>query len=665
MTQQDFENYSNTSSNSSPNESEPLANKLNVNLPQQVAKLLGRDEVVEQITNALMASESVHMQLVGIGGMGKTAICRYVAHHLADDFGDVVWINCQASLMEQLRNYVTPRYHVKVEDPTTWLYELIEVMNNRPKPMVVFLDNLEFEDVTSAEFRQLKSLNCHMVATSRQAFSDQFTRAIDVSSLHKKQCRELFVDYYQGDIDNEESLQKLLALAGYHTLTIELLAKIATSGLFSVEDLLEKVIESGFDLSDWDIAVTGEHSGQQYEHKGQLQLQEHLSKLFRLDNLSESQQQALYYLSILPPIAYEGREELVKWLGVEGTLLTGLADKGWLQRNKNKFSLHPVIASVARCDVKFDESLVFEFISRVNEDIEPDENQHWVEKAHYLSQLEAINHYLDTLNINDMELDAYDIAKADIMCSEASIHLVFINYDKAIKFYNLALSLYHHVYGKNHNKTSICINDLAFVLLQKGDNRQALKLFKQCLAIDMEINGPGHINTATRLNNIAGIHRRQENYDEALKHYLKVYDIVQKQLADDDPRLAISLNNIGSVYFAKKQYQQALDYSNKALKIRQNVLNPLNPDLASSCLNLASTYFQLNELQPALNLILKARFIYAKSLVDEHPDNKNCQAWLDQIVTALGGYEQNEALIEQIEAKLDKEYDGVELGRDE
>ena len=411
MTQQDFENQSSTSSH----ESEPLANKLNVNLPQQVAKLIGRDEVVEQVTNALMASESVYMQLVGIGGMGKTAICRYVAHHLPDHFGDVVWINCQASLLEQLRNYVAPRYNVKVEDPTTWLYELIEVMNNRPKLMVVFLDNLEFEDVTSAEFRQLKSLNCHIVATSRQAFSDQFTHAIDVSSLHKKQCRELFVDYYQGDIDNEESLQKLLVLAGFHTLTIELLAKIATSGLFSVEGLLEKVVESGFDLSDWDIAVTGEHSGQQVDNEGQLQLQEHLSKLFRLDNLSESQQQALYCLSILPPIAYEGREELVKWLGVEGTLLTGLADKGWLQRNKNKFSLHPVIASVVRNGVKVDDSKIFEFIYRVNEDIKPNDNQHWVERAHYLSQLEAIKDYLDRIEINDMELDDYDIAKADVM----------------------------------------------------------------------------------------------------------------------------------------------------------------------------------------------------------------------------------------------------------
>lgn len=285
-----------------------LPDKLIVNLPQQVAKLLGRDEKVATVIQALSKTDSVHMQLMGIGGVGKTAICRHVAHRLPDGFGDVVWVNCQAGLMEQLSNYVAPKYNVKVEDPTTWLYELTEVINNRKKPMVVFLDNLEAEQVAGAEFRQLKRLNCHIVATSRQAFADQFNQVVDVNILHKTICKDLFIQYYQGDIDNSKALQSLLKLAGYHTLTIELLAKIATNGLLSVEDLLDKVKQSGFDLSDWDIAITGEHSGSEHQ---QLQLQQHLSKLFRLDNLTVHQQQLLYLLSILPPMAYEGRNELM------------------------------------------------------------------------------------------------------------------------------------------------------------------------------------------------------------------------------------------------------------------------------------------------------------------------------------------------------------------
>ncbi|WP_245334073.1 winged helix-turn-helix domain-containing protein, partial [Bradyrhizobium guangdongense] len=58
-------------------------------LPAQLAKMIGREEVIEKISNGLTLYR--FMTLVGPGGIGKTAVAVAVGHRRSVDFGGRVF----------------------------------------------------------------------------------------------------------------------------------------------------------------------------------------------------------------------------------------------------------------------------------------------------------------------------------------------------------------------------------------------------------------------------------------------------------------------------------------------------------------------------------------------------------------------------------------------
>jgi hypothetical protein len=309
-----------------------------------------------------------------MGGIGKTEICRRLAHDCSTKANSVIWLEAKNGLLPELQGVVAPELGIDPQEPDYLEPESASEMS---------VNNKRVLDA-------LLTLPWHLVATSRDNLP-QFDERRNIDVLPLEDCESLFKHHYISNINDIEQayLTQLITLAGHHTLTIELLAKIAEDNGLTVTEIFNQVKQTGFDLTSLtDDGVYAENSGRQD------QLHEHLGELFKLFKLSDDEQTLLALLAILPYQFYDFQEQVKIWLDLDKVkpLLT-LSKKGWLQRDEEKhqsFALHPVIAHVAQQKVGLTDNTINEFATRFNNSIQISEVEHWIEKLPYISHLPVL-----------------------------------------------------------------------------------------------------------------------------------------------------------------------------------------------------------------------------------------------------------------------------------
>ena len=70
-------------------------------------------------------------------------------------------------------------------------------------------------------------------------------------------------------------------------------------------------------------------------------------------------------------------------------------------------------------------------------------------------------------------------------------------YDKAEPLYKESLAIKKKVFGNEHPKVALALNNLAWLLKEQGNAEEAARLGKQALVIFEKVLGPDHPNTQT------------------------------------------------------------------------------------------------------------------------------------------------------------------------
>lgn len=588
-----------------------------------------------------------------MGGVGKTAICRTLAHKCAKQVNAVIWLGGDSGLEGALQNVIAPKLNIDIQHPD-WTELLMDRLNQYDPPSVLFLDNLEQSESNSVTLNILKRLNWHLVATSRCPLPE-FTNRHEVDLLSLEECTDLFIQHYEMPINktDQATLKELIALAGHHTLTIELLAKIAKDGFLDVSELFEQVKQTGFDLrSLTDTVADGLHSGTELQSKRQHQLHEHLSKLFQLAHLPHDEKTILRILAILPYQTYHGKNELMVWLGLDKPqLLINLAKKGWLQRTGQHFSVHPVVADVTKHQISLDPATLCQFSEQFNQSIEPKEDGHWIKQAGYAKPLEALISVLPKqITITaDLQANLARIYKAKGLFTEAlplyqkvlmtqeNIHdqdqpevaaarnnLGFVyealgNYDQASYFYKLALASDLKILGENHPNVAIARSNLAAVLLEQYQYDYAIDLYHLALDSDIVTFGIDHTIVARRYSNLGRAYEALGLCIEAIEMYEMALTIDIKKYGVDHPEVTLVLTNMGTAY-------NALGFSDIAIELHQFTLDAdlktFGEDhyqVATHRNNLGVAYHSSGQYDEAKDCFQQALITMEKLFEPQHP----------------------------------------------
>jgi len=192
---------------------------------------IGRDEKLAEIKTLLAKNEKMVL-LSGLGGIGKTEICRKLYEQCLKGkvrgVQYVGWIQYTGDLRSSLSNQF-PAVEMGNDTAEDYCRRVQIYLNGLGQAVLLLIDNMNAGEAWDIAW--LNSLSCKIILTSRQEIGGMETITIGV--LSKEQCRELYRLHSKDNHSSDDVLNEIIELSACHTLAVELLAKTqkATSGL--------------------------------------------------------------------------------------------------------------------------------------------------------------------------------------------------------------------------------------------------------------------------------------------------------------------------------------------------------------------------------------------------------------------------------------------------
>ena len=293
--------------------------------------------------------------LHGIGGVGKTELCRYLFNrwknfdNLKKDglfwIRYIGWLSFTANLEATCKDKFD---FTLTEFPDSKSLNMVRKLTNKyGGRLILFIDNVP--NVNKIE-NELSDFGCKIILTTRSSNS-QYFRSIEIGKLAEENCIELYRGW-SGDnlLETKDSIKSIIKLSDYHVLTIELIAKTQKSSYKNTQQMLRNLLNLKFDISDLKGKV-------QYSHNPELHkkqsiesriLDDQLLKVFKISDITR---QELVILSILSVLSDEPIfiNDLLQWINQNSQEnINNLVEKGWLIKNQNSIVIHSIISSVIR-----------------------------------------------------------------------------------------------------------------------------------------------------------------------------------------------------------------------------------------------------------------------------------------------------------------------------
>nr|NIO84980.1 tetratricopeptide repeat protein [Candidatus Aminicenantes bacterium]NIQ70892.1 tetratricopeptide repeat protein [Candidatus Aminicenantes bacterium]NIT26941.1 tetratricopeptide repeat protein [Candidatus Aminicenantes bacterium] len=526
-----------------PSASIPGAEKavLLTDLPQREIDLIGRAEELQMLEKRLKETNRL-LLLNGLGGIGKTEVCkRFFLDHYKE-FAFAGWIDYVSSVKESIvAGIKTNKVELNVGDTLDERFErILEFLKTLDEDSLLVIDNIE--DPEDEHLGTIKTLPFKVIANSRLKLEGFEVHTLDF--LSPQSCKDLFYTYYEGETD-DEYVEKIIDLCGQHTLTVELLARTAQNAAMPVKSLYETLQNKGFNLND----VIGENVHTFWHNEKQRKrFFDHLLTLFNLSKVTNAELDILVNLAVLPAIDIPVKD-FSEWLGLKSKEdINSLVRKGWLRKSGFTVFMHQVIQEVIRYkthpDIKTCGNLIQALADNLS--VEPGENP--LDKKKYV---------------------------------------IFAD------------SLLQHIHD-SHEDAATLANNLSLRYKELGQLEPALEFQNKALEIRESVLDKNHPDLATSYNNLSTIYKALGQLEPALEFQKKTVEIFEKKLDKNHPLLATSYNNLSMIYQDLGQLEPALEFQKKTLKIKEAVLDKNHPSLATSYNNLSSIYKALGQLEPAL-----------------------------------------------------------------
>lgn len=220
-----------------------------------------RDNEVAFITDYLRNKKNRKILLHGFGGVGKTSLARLVYETIKDQYVSTGWIDYHIDLKNSIVEAIDFINTLSGNDDSSnnveakWL-SISNLMKNSKEKKLVIIDNVDVDNeigqnpLADANLTDITGwTNTDIIMTSRQPVIKGY-HSIQINNLgdakNRKNCIALFYHYY-GDSNspNDVIVGKIVELAGFNTMVIELLAKSCIYES-SIEEYYEKLKTIGF-----------------------------------------------------------------------------------------------------------------------------------------------------------------------------------------------------------------------------------------------------------------------------------------------------------------------------------------------------------------------------------------------------------------------------------
>jgi len=610
---------------------------------QFLSDYIYRYRLIRKASDIIQDSNS--MQIIGLGGSGKSSLANYICNFFESYFDAIVFIDFKLEEIKEpndLFELLSDVLSTKVDS----VESLIDRLNMLNKPLLVF-DNFEFaqnkDGTLTPKWRRFYD------KLFRSSIFTIFTSRIE---LFRTPREPLFEDSNTLKIGEYEESDLLLLL--HHTRDVNKQQKLATllpiiKEKFSYHPL-SIAIALKSDLSTNNIDKVLEDS----------ELQELMS--YYKDYLNNSALRAWLYLPV--PLK---KDDTIEFLGLENYKLI---NKLGLALHENGY-IKPY--RIVRYFIEFkneDREFLIEKLEKINSYEANlnllalgDESKHLEYLVKVLgskSDINLINRFLKKELIEKQLKSIEDReTKSFIQNNLGNLYSDLGEYEKAKEYYIKALETKEELLKSNPaylGDLAGTQNNLGNLYSKLGEYEKAERLYIKALENYEKLSklNPAYLgNLAMTQNNLGNLYSNLGEYEKAKEYYLKALENYEK-LSKLNPaylgNLAMTQNNLGLLYWNLGEYEKAERLYIKALENYEK-LSKLNPaylgNLAMTQNNLGLLYWNLGEYEKAERLYIKALENYEK-LSKLNPaylgDLAMTQNNLGNLYSKLGEYEKAERL---------------------
>ena len=535
-----------------------------------------------------------------------------------DKYKFVGWIDYIGGLKEAfISQFKDNMANINENDDYNTRFEKIKEFLS-DKNILLVIDNIDKEE--DEELKLINSLPITILTTSRLQL-EIIDKQIELNFIDEKSSIALFNKHCKL-AKNDEFVIKIINLAGFHTLTIELLAKTCYNSGHLVEEFYQKLIDIGFNLN----SVIKEKISILWHNETKGLFFEQILKVFALSDIDETEKYILTNLSIFPSVETK-INDIKEWLGLEtNDAINDLVKKGWLKRVNNKIKIHNIIQEAVREQTKPDygkcKILIISLINISNHD----EKENPLNLKYLIYYIESILDYISEENNNI----------ASLTNNLSWIYRYTGDLKNALDFQLKSIQIKEKILDKNHPDIAISYNVLSLIYKDMRNLKEALEFQLKAIEIREKVLNKNHPDIAISYSNLSEIYRILGNLKEALEFQLKAIEIKEKVLDKNHPSLATSYHNLSSIYIDMGDLKKALDFQLKSIEIKEKILDKNPQSLASSYYNLSLIYNDLKQFDQAIYYCEKAIEIMKFNFPDWHYNLTIMLGKLEFIKTSAG-----------------------------
>ena len=447
------------------------------------AEFVGREDILRDIEDIFRDEKSAVVVLHGVGGIGKSEICRKLFQTYRSEAGTRIgWAMWRGTLRETFYGQFPD---IADENIDAHWRAAQNYMRTLGEFLLMFVDNAD--DISDEDEARLTSLGCRFVITSRKAEHSGRVHAVAAGRLALDECRTLYRRAYVNCRADDATLNDIIKLAGRHTLAVRLLAKTQRAAHLSAAALLDKLRESGFNLAG---KITYRHTPEQdntADERGVFI--EHMSHIFELSRLRDMDAlRVLQGMSLLAPNTPIAFETLETWLGLDGFDAVNFAiETGWLEETPDGDGvlIHAVIAAVVRREAMPEETYIDAVAGRLRQAMYVGTTEVFTTKLPVLEHAIALERVAGSL---DLQTENYAgmLHQMGYLTNEQG------DYASALEWFQKALRIRERVLGTDHPSTAITYHNIGTNYFAQGDYKTALDWMNKALAVFLKVLGAEH-----------------------------------------------------------------------------------------------------------------------------------------------------------------------------
>lgn len=562
--------------------------------------IIGRTNEINDINNLLLNNSKV-LLVNGLGGIGKTTIAKVYIDKYKERYKHIVWINHYSDdIISDFINTegLIPNLNINIENKAPkdiFIEVMIELnrINDNPNLLVIDNGNISINNISKYLPHHP---NWHILVTSREKI-DNFN-IIDLGFLTENESLELFKSHYTLNILADSEIKELVGIIDYHTLTIELLAKVAQKQRFDFSKLRNALKDN------LNANISINHSDKKVQ-----KIMSYLTSVFSLTKLNSDEIGILKQISCLPSEYYNYsileiiiNTDVVNSIDELHGVLHELTDYGWLlSDNKDNFKMHKIISEVIRQDLKsvdvrstlgninnlldvsddfIDPLNRFKYIPLGNEVLnlfsEPSEilfdlhNNLGLINSDLTKYTESMNHFNKALEIYESDV-SININKYSNLLSNKSLTLHILGFtDEALELLYKSLEIDKKSYGLLHPANAVRYLNLASIFLDIDETIKARKYLNECDRINRQVLVKEHqynINTQLKYSEI---YLKAGDFTKAINIQLEVIRYYEKHYGENHSVTNRSYLNLVEIYVENLQYLEAKPIINKACTFYEN-----------------------------------------------------------------------------------------------